>query len=632
MNPLNDLVITDTDIDWVEKIMGGDITFDDERRSIIKDLSSVDIQAFPGSGKTTVLVAKLAIVAKKWNSSTSGICVLSHTNVAREEIEKRIGGTQVGAKLLNYPHFIGTVHSFFTTHIALPWMRSHGKNIEIIETDFAIDYRWNMVTDSYKKILDSKYISKSSCCYTNQIGEISLGSFKPESRPQKYIKSIIDNSQKNGYYTFDEILLYAKEALKDNQMIPKICSKRFPLVFIDEAQDTNSFQYEMINQCFKYSVQQGFGDENQAIYNYVGEEDQSIFPRKKPLIISQSKRFSNEIAKLANPLAISNDSMEGVNTEFESNENVIFLFKKNKICEVLDAYGKCILDTFTDEELVKYKQDGCFAIGLVHNKKEDTLEKHIPKGVFDYWPQYEAKSIAKGYTPRYLIDFFRIGKQDFNNKQDTFFQIDRILQGIRIIINKDQSGNKIKNTRNLMRAFTDQLDTKDKILRFRDKLFLIRKNNLASEKEWNSCLILVKEVCSLFDANKVEGDFVKWGPILNDLTEETAKSKTVKNAYTYKHNEREIEIKLDSIHGVKGKTHLSTLVLETFQRSHRLKNILPFIYGKTPSTKNKTDNLKCHYVAMTRARGLLCLAMPIENLQQKDINKLEDKGWKIIII
>lgn len=632
MNPLNDLVITDTDIDWVEKIMDGDITFDDERRNIIKDLSSVDIQAFPGSGKTTVLVAKLAILAKKWNSSTSGLCVLSHTNVAREEIEKRIGGTQVGAKLLSYPHFIGTVHSFFTTHIALPWMRSHGKNIEIIETDFTIDYRWNMVSDFYKKLLDKKYISKSSCCYTNQIGEISLGSYKPESKPQKYIKSIIDNSQKNGYYTFDEVLLYAKKALNDNQMISKICSKRFPLVFIDEAQDTNSFQYEMINQCFKHSVQQGFGDENQAIYNYVGEEDQSIFPRMKPLIISQSKRFSNKIAKLANPLAISNDSMEGVNTEFESNENVIFLFEKNKICEVLDAYGKCILDTFTDEELVKYKQDGCFAIGLVHNKKEDTLEKHIPKGVFDYWPQYEAKSIAKGYTPRYLIDFFRIGKQDFNNKQDTFFQIDRILQGIRIIINKDQSGNKIKNTRNLMRAFTDQLDTKDKILKFRDKLFLIRKNNLASEKEWNSCLILVKEVCSLFDVNDVEGDFVKWLPILNDLTEETANGKIVKNAYTYKQNEREIEINLDSIHGVKGKTHLSTLVLETFQRSHRLKNILPFIYGRNLSTKNKTDNLKCHYVAMTRARGLLCLAMPIENLQQKDINKLEDKGWKIVII
>ncbi len=31
--------------------------------------------------------------------------------------------------------------------------------------------------------------------------------------------------------------------------------------------------------------------------------------------------------------------------EFESNKNVIFVFEKNKIRELLDAYGKCILDT-----------------------------------------------------------------------------------------------------------------------------------------------------------------------------------------------------------------------------------------------------------------------------------------------
>ncbi|MFM2488798.1 UvrD-helicase domain-containing protein [Enterococcus avium] len=93
---MDEIVITDEDIDWVESIMEGDISFDKERRDIIKDLRSIDIQAFPGSGKTTVLVAKLAILANKWTSTSSGICVLSHTNVAREEIEKRIGGTSVG--------------------------------------------------------------------------------------------------------------------------------------------------------------------------------------------------------------------------------------------------------------------------------------------------------------------------------------------------------------------------------------------------------------------------------------------------------------------------------------------------------------------------------------------------------
>ena len=132
---LKTIVITDDDIKWVESVMGGNVHFDKERMDVIKNMDSIDIQAFPGSGKTTVLVAKLAILAKKWPFANSGICVLSHTNVAREEIENRLGNSEIGKKLLTYPHFIGTVHSFFDTYVSLPWLRSKGIQLNIIDTD-----------------------------------------------------------------------------------------------------------------------------------------------------------------------------------------------------------------------------------------------------------------------------------------------------------------------------------------------------------------------------------------------------------------------------------------------------------------------------------------------------------------
>lgn len=95
---LEDIRISDNDITWVESVMGHGIQFDEPRRNVIKNLESIDVQAFPGSGKTTTLVAKLAILARKWPNSHAGICVLSHTNVAREEIEKRLGNTNEGRK------------------------------------------------------------------------------------------------------------------------------------------------------------------------------------------------------------------------------------------------------------------------------------------------------------------------------------------------------------------------------------------------------------------------------------------------------------------------------------------------------------------------------------------------------
>jgi DNA helicase-2/ATP-dependent DNA helicase PcrA len=94
---LQDLVppVTDADIEWVSALMSlRDL--DERRREFLKRLDTLDVAACPGSGKTTLVVAKLAILGRHWRSRTQGICVLSHTNAAREEIESRLGTTEVG--------------------------------------------------------------------------------------------------------------------------------------------------------------------------------------------------------------------------------------------------------------------------------------------------------------------------------------------------------------------------------------------------------------------------------------------------------------------------------------------------------------------------------------------------------
>lgn len=130
-----DIVISDEDIEWVKNIMP-DIEFDECRINILKNMSGTDVHACPGSGKTTLLVAKLAILAKKWNEEGRGICVLSHTNVAREEIQERLGTSDIGKKLLSYPHFIGTFQSFIDTFISIPILRSCGIPVNIVDTEF----------------------------------------------------------------------------------------------------------------------------------------------------------------------------------------------------------------------------------------------------------------------------------------------------------------------------------------------------------------------------------------------------------------------------------------------------------------------------------------------------------------
>jgi DNA helicase II / ATP-dependent DNA helicase PcrA len=116
--------ITEEDIDWVIDLMRLN-ALDGPRRTFLTARNTLDVSACPGSGKTTLVVAKLAILARKWTHRTKGICVLSHTNVAREEIQHRLGSTVVGQRLLNYPHFIDTIHGFVNRFLALPWLNSN---------------------------------------------------------------------------------------------------------------------------------------------------------------------------------------------------------------------------------------------------------------------------------------------------------------------------------------------------------------------------------------------------------------------------------------------------------------------------------------------------------------------------
>jgi len=145
--------ITDEDIDWVRNLMGLGV-FDAPRRAFLVARTTLDVSACPGSGKTTLIVAKLAILARKWPHRTKGICVLSHTNVAREEIQRRLGDTVFGQRLLGYPHFIDTIHGFVNRFLALPWLNSNGYAV-LRSVSSAGNQRWAGMSGAYGDVGNS---------------------------------------------------------------------------------------------------------------------------------------------------------------------------------------------------------------------------------------------------------------------------------------------------------------------------------------------------------------------------------------------------------------------------------------------------------------------------------------------
>lgn len=641
---LGDIEITDDDIKWVESAMGGKIHFDKSRINVIKNMDSVDIQAFPGSGKTTILVAKLAILAKKWTYSNSGICVLSHTNVAREEIEDRLGNSEVGRKLLSYPHFIGTVHSFFDTYIVLPWLRSNGYKINIINTDFVRTYRWNLLPHNIRIYLHRQHKNESICEYKEAIGSIE---WEKNGDTQETLLSIIEKTQQEGYFTFGEMLLYAKHALEVRKEISASIQHRFPILFIDEAQDTDAFQWDLLKRAFSddgaKSIRQGYGDSNQAIYsNLIANDELCNFPRENALVLSESKRFDSSIAKLANTVALSKAQMSGTENNF-LNKNIkhtIFLFKKEKASRVIEEFGQLILDTFTDEEICKYEKEGCHVVGMVHDKKEETSERQFPKGIYDYWNSYEAKKTNKRIIYQYLIEYFRIGINEFENTGEKAIQVEWICKGIRRLINKAKEHNYIAATKNTLAALLNFLVEEEKSIFRKSLMELTKFQGEISKNEWNTVRQILEQVLELYGITSYEKgeEFVQWKKAdkTQNILESESNIKLLPNHYLYKNLQinRSVDIEFGSIHSVKGRTHLATLIVETYLRTHNMKSILKYLCGGELSKCSLAEQkrLKCQYVAMTRARALVCLAMPIDFVNNRTQDKLKQIGWTLKIV
>jgi len=118
-------------------LLRGKKPFNDTRVDIIKEDRSCYVQACPGSGKTTALLAKLIILANRMPlPEGKGVCVLTHTNVAIDEIKAKLGPK--ADVLFKYPNFFGTIQTFlhkYVTAAALHYF--YGSQINYVDDDVA---------------------------------------------------------------------------------------------------------------------------------------------------------------------------------------------------------------------------------------------------------------------------------------------------------------------------------------------------------------------------------------------------------------------------------------------------------------------------------------------------------------
>ena len=128
-----DFIITDEEIKEAEQdIFNNGEHFNDEQKAFIKCLDSCCVQAYAGTGKTSSIVGKLHVLAQKnvWQNGR-GICVISHTNVAVDEIKKHVAKHYPA--VMEYPNFVGTIQEFVNKFLFIPYLANFGLKIKFQE-------------------------------------------------------------------------------------------------------------------------------------------------------------------------------------------------------------------------------------------------------------------------------------------------------------------------------------------------------------------------------------------------------------------------------------------------------------------------------------------------------------------
>ena len=308
---------------------------DQQRHAVTSEDQNIMVLAGAGSGKTRVLVHKVAWQVEALSFSPGSIMAVTFTNKAANEMRSRI------EDLLQHPSpeiWCGTFHSL--SHRIL---RRFNKEAEL-SSGFTIldaDDQLRII----KRLSKEQGIDEAKFPYRQTQWQIN--SWKDSGKRAKSIRDRGDFYRKTikGVYKeyeelcrndslvdFAELILKSYELIRKNASVKSYFHKRFRSVLIDEFQDTNTIQYKWLKEITsKDALTTAVGDDDQSIYGWRGAKVENVdayikeFKKVSVVKLEQNYRSTSKILSAANALIDNNADRLGKNlwTEELEGENLI---------------------------------------------------------------------------------------------------------------------------------------------------------------------------------------------------------------------------------------------------------------------------------------------------------------------
>jgi len=296
---------------------------DAQRHAVCAPAGNVLVLAGAGSGKTRVLVHRIAWLLQAESVSPYGILAVTFTNKAAGEMRGRI------EQLLGIPAagmWVGTFHG-----IAHRLLRAHWKEAELPQSFQIMDSEDQL--RAIKRVvremgLDEEHWSpREAQWYINARKDEGLRPQHLEHHNDPWLRHMIAiyeayeaMCRRAGLVDFAELLLRAHELWLKNPEILQHYQQRFQHILVDEFQDTNTIQYAFVRLLAGQHGQVfAVGDDDQSIYGWRGARVENIhqfpndFTNTSTFRLEQNYRSTGTILNAANALIAHNADRLGKN-------------------------------------------------------------------------------------------------------------------------------------------------------------------------------------------------------------------------------------------------------------------------------------------------------------------------------
>lgn len=301
-----------------------------QRAAVSAPASSILVLAGAGSGKTRVLVHRIAWLIQVMGASPWNILAVTFTNKAAREMKGRIesllgqptGGMWVGT-------FHGLAHRLLRTHwedTGLP------RGFQVLDADD----QFRMIKRLLKSMAldEARWPPRQVQWFINAQKDEGLRPDHLDDTGDHYLHQMINiyreyqnSCERGGMVDFAELLLRAHELLRERPDILHHYQTRFQYILVDEFQDTNRIQYAWLRllagQRDNLFV---VGDDDQSIYGWRGARVENIldfqkdYPNASLQRLEQNYRSTGNILKASNAVIAHNPTRLGKQLWTDSSE------------------------------------------------------------------------------------------------------------------------------------------------------------------------------------------------------------------------------------------------------------------------------------------------------------------------